>query len=189
MAGFEDSHLLRIASDSSFCSEALSHFGSVPCDDSDCTFVDEGVTTCRSEREISLSSYKPDTELEAPRAPDLHPAGNDRHVSLEVHESGYFTDTEVSLVYKQFYPPRYTQETSLTHTPRQLIHQQDPSTVTSRELVPYLRHPRPWEVDDLVAAWRCFVRSCRGRRWVAYGIVGIVTLLQAAVVNFLASGM
>jgi len=189
VAGFEESHLLRIAPDSSFCSEALPSLNSVPCDDSDCTFVDEEVTTCRSEREISLSYYKPNTELEAPRALDLHSASNDRHAPLEVHESGYFTNTEVSLVYKQSDPPHYTQETSLIHIPRQLTSQRDPSTVTSRELVPYSRHPRAWEVDDLVAAWRCFVRSRRGKRWVAYGIVGIAALLQAAVVNFLASGL
>lgn len=189
VAGFEEPHLLRITPDSSFRSEALSNLGPIPCDDSDCTFVDEGVTACRSEREISLSYYKPDTELKAPRALDLHSAGNDRHAPLEVHESRYFTDNEVSLVYKQIDPPHYTQEISLIHIPRRLTSQRDPSTVTSRELVPYLRHPRAWEVDDLVAAWRCFVRSRRGKRWAAYGIVCIATILQAAVANFLASGL
>lgn len=189
VAGFEEFHLLRITPDSSFCSEALSHLDSVPCEDSDCTIVDEGVTICRSEREVSQSYYKPGTELEAPRALDLHSAGDNRHVPLEVHESGYFAETEVSLVNKRPNPPRHARETSSIHIPRQLTSRRDPSTVTSRELVPYLRHPRAWEVDDLVAAWRCFVRSRRGKRWVTYGIVGIAILLQAAVMNFLASGL
>lgn len=213
MAGFGEPHLLGIAPDSSLCSEALSNLGFIPCDDSGCTFVDAGVTTCRPEREISLSYCKPDTchpcpqschssfgfhhsslpaedsELGTSRTLDFHSIGDAQRTFFEISESGYFTNTEFSLVYKQPDPPCHTQETSLTHIPRQPTPQRDPSTDTSRELVLYLRHPRAWEADDLMAAWRCFVRSRGGKRWVAYGMVGIAVLLQAVLVNFLASGL
>lgn len=206
MAGFEEPHLLGIASGSSSYSEPLSHPESVSCDDSDCTFVDAGVTTYQSECELSLSYHKPDScisrhrtrrppfgshhsllhaedsELGTSGTLDSCSFGDDWHTSLEASESGYFTNTERG-------SPRHTEETSLIHTPRQLTSQRDPSAVASRELVLYLRHSRAWEVDDLVAAWRCFVQSRRGKKWVTYGIVGIVVLLQATLVNFLASGL
>jgi hypothetical protein len=213
VAEFGEPRLPRIVPDPSFCSEALSHLGYVPCNDSDCTFVEVGVTACRSEREISLSHHKPDTGLSRPQSHrssfELHHSllsaedselgtsrtlgfrsvGDDRHTFLEVSDSGYFTNTEVSAVDKQPNPPCRTQEISLIYTPRQLTSRRDPSIVTTRELVLYLQHPRAWEVDDLVAAWRCFVQSRRGKRWVAYGIVGMAVILQTVLTNFLASGM
>ena len=213
VAGFGEPHLLRIVPNSSLCSEAPSYLGSVFYDDSDCIFVDAGVTTCRSKCETSLSYCKPDTDPSCPqsrrssfgfhhssltaedselgtsRTLDFHSVSDDQHTFLGVSESGYFTNTEVSLVYRQPDPPRRAQEISLIRIQRQLTSQRDPSTVTSRELVLYLRHPRAWEVDDLVAAWRCFIQSRGGKRWVAYGIVGIAVLLQAVLANFLASGL
>ena len=130
-----------------------------------------------------------DSELGTSRTLDFCSVGGAQRTFLEVSGSGYFTNTEFSLVYKQPDPPCHTQETSLTHIARQLTPQRDPSIPTSRELVLYLRHPRAWEVDDLMAAWRCFVRLRGGKRWVAYGFVGIAVLLQAFLTNFLASGL
>lgn len=66
VARFGEPHLLRVMPDSSLCSKALSHLGSVPCDDSDRTFVDAGVTIYRSEGEISPSHCKPGTGLSRP---------------------------------------------------------------------------------------------------------------------------
>ena len=213
MAGSGEPHLLRIASDSSLCSRTLFHLGSVSRVDSDCAFVDAGVMTCLSEREISPSCYKLNFGLSCPRSRrpsgslhlslsaedselgtsgtlDFCSVGDDQHIFLKVSKSGYFTNTEVSSVHRQPDSPcRTPQETSIIHIPRQLASQWDPSTVTSRELVLYLQHQRAWEVDDLVAAWRCFVRSRGGRRWVTCGIVGVAALLHAVLANFLASSL
>lgn len=209
MSGFEEPRLLGIAPGSS-CSETRSHPESSPCGDSDYTFVDAGVTI-RPERELSLSHCESDPGLQCPRSRgsplgsrpslllaedselgnsgtlDSSSIGDDQRTSLEVSESGYFTNAEVLLVHGQHDPPRHTQETSLIHIPGQLASQRDPSVVTSRELVLYLSHPRAWEVDDIVAAWRCFIQSRRGRKWVAYGIFGIAVLLQTILADFLAS--
>jgi len=115
--------------------------------------------------------------------------GDDQPTPPEVSESGYFTNTEGSLVQRQPDPLcSPSQEISLIHLSMQPTSQKAP-TVTCRDIVLYSRYPRAWEVDDLVAAWRCFVRSRGGKKWVAYWIIGIVVLLEAVLANFTASGL
>ena len=214
VAGFDESRMLKIALDSSFSSEASFHPGSVPCGDSDWTFVDAGIPTCQHEYEGPLS-YHPlvsdlfhlgsdrfpsgphhsslragDSELGTFGNADFYSVDDDHNTLLEVSQSGYFTNAEGLFVQKQTDLPRSTpQESSLIHLPRRLTSQEDPPIVACRELVLYSRYPRAWEVDDLVAAWRCFARSRGGKRWVAYGIIGITALLEAALTNFLAPGL
>ncbi|KAF9648693.1 hypothetical protein BDM02DRAFT_3269285 [Thelephora ganbajun] len=211
IAKFVELRLLRITPDSSLCSEALSH-RSVPRDDSDCTVIDTSMSNCRSELVSSLSHCKPASDLLDLRS--CHPSYGSHHSSLypkdpelgtsgtlyfysvkdddtlpEVSEFGYFTNTKGSFVQEQSNPYYIAQEASLIHLPRQLTSQEDPSVVTCRELVLHSQYPRAWEVDDLVAACRCFVQSRRGKEWVVYGTVGIIVLLEALLANFLASGL
>jgi len=212
VAGFEQPRLLRLAPDPSSCSDALSHLGSIPCDNSDYTLIVAGMSTCRSECENSLSYFKPVSclsslqsrpspgschsslyakysELGTSRIMDFCSVDDDQHTPPEVSGSGYFSNAEGSLVQRQPDPPcPAPQEISLIHLLMQPTSQKA-STVTCRELVLYSRYPRVWEVDDLVAAWRCFVRSRGGKTWVAYWIIGIITLLEAVLVNFPASGL
>jgi hypothetical protein len=207
----EEPRPFRILPDSLFRSEATSHLESVPCGDSDCPFADMGTSTCQSQQKSSLpylesasglqsrcsssgshhcSLYTEDPELGTTRTTDSHSIGSDWPTILEVSESGYFTNTEGSLVQRQLDPPRSgSRETSLIHLPSQLPSQDDPPTVACRELVLYSQYPRAWEVDDLAAAWRCFVQPREGKRWVAYGIVGIAVVLGAVLTNFLSSGL
>ena len=114
--------------------------------------------------------------------------GDGRRTPPGVSESEYFMNAELSFVYSQPGSRHSHRETSLIHIPRRSGPQRSPQAVTSRELVLYLRYPRAWEADDLAAAWRCFAGSRRGKRWMAYGTVGIVVLLQAVLVNVLSSG-
>ena len=209
VSGFGEPHLLGIGPDSSSFSEAPPHFGSVSCDDSDCTFVDAEVKTdhkissshCRPNFGFSRSLlHRTSTKLNHPLSPaeipepgtlgtlDLCTVGDNRRTSPGVSESEYFMNAELSFVYSQPGSRHSHRETSLIHIPRRSGPQRSPQAVTSRELVLYLRYPRAWEADDLAAAWRCFARSRRGKRWMAYGTVGIVVLLQAVLVNFLSSG-
>ena len=164
VAGFEGARSLRILPGPSSYSE-----NSLPC--------------CR------LISCPPsptkDSELGTSGTLDLYSASGDRHVLLAVLQSRNFTNTEDSQVQR---PPDHSfptsQENSLIHSQRQLTSEEDSSTVTCRELVLHSRYPRAWEIDDLVAAWRCFVRSRGGKRWLTYGIIGIAVLLETVLENF-----
>ena len=197
--------------DSSICSEGLPYFGSVSCDASDCAFVDAEVTTgpldyiippshCKlgfsfsrpPSRRISTELHRPlpsadASELGTFGTLDFCSVGDDQRTSPGVSESDHSTNAEFSLEHLEPDHHHARWETSLIHIPRHPRFPHDPPTVTSRELILYLRHPRAWEIDDLVAAWRCFVGSRSGKRWVAYGTIGIVVLLQAALVDFLSS--
>lgn len=204
--------MLGIGPDSSTCSEAPPHFGPVSCDESNCTFVDAEAMTCPPDHKISSSHRRPSfgfsrsllhhtsAELHHPLSPakvlepgtlgtlDLCTVGDDRRNSSGVSESEYFTNVDFSFVYGQLDSHHSHRETSLIHIPRRSGPQCGPQAVTSRELTLYLRYPRAWEADDLAAAWRCFAESRRGKRWIAYGTVGIVVLLQAVLASFLSSG-
>ena len=173
VAGFEESHLLGIGSDTSTCFEALPHFGSVSFDDPDHAFVDAEVTACPLDRIIPSShcklgfgflsppSPRTSTELHHPLPPaevsepgtfgtlEFCSFGDDQRTSPGVPESDHPTNAEFSLVYSEPDPHRTHCETSLIHIPRRPSFPHDPPAVTSRELILYLRHPRAGKLTIL----------------------------------------
>jgi hypothetical protein len=105
-----------------------------------------------------------------------HTVGDGQLASLEVFESGYFTDTEVSPVHRNLGFPRSTSWETLSLRPlRKLIPHEDLSVVACRRLFLYSRYPRARRANDLAVAWRCFAWSNGGK--------------EAAFANYLEPGL